>query len=293
MKKVVVASGKGGTGKTTIASSLAVTAAKHCKVVVADCDVDAPNLKLILGKDNMDGFDFVEVSTSEKACVGEQRCINCGRCVEACQFNAMQWDNKKKLPKVKKIYCEGCGACQLVCPAGAIEIKAVRNGRVGWGKLSPNLWLVFGELYVGESASGKIVVDVKKKALELARNINADLFIVDASAGIGCPVIASMAFMDHALIVAEPTPSSVSDMERMLMLAEHFRMEKSVVINKAGLSERWRKEIETMASRYDAEIIATIPHDMRVMNSVSRLVPLVEYEASYLPLFEKILTRLL
>ncbi len=293
MKKIVVASGKGGAGKTVVASSLSWIASIEHNVVAADCDVDAPNLRLVLGKDKDDEFAWIEVSTSEKAFINEKKCIGCGKCMDVCVFKAIKWNRDGGAPQIKYIYCEGCGACTLVCPTEAIKIKAVKNGRIGWCRVNRNLFLVCGELYVGESASGKIVIDVKKKAVEIARKVRADVMVVDASAGIGCPVIASLAFMDHALLVGEPTPTGVSDLIRMLELADHFGIEKSIIINKYNLNNTWCNKIEKLAREYGSDVIAKIPHDRKVIEAVNHLTPLPKYDEHYRNLFEDLLCVLL
>ncbi len=291
MLRVAIVSGKGGTGKTTITASLAVMMAEKRKIIAVDCDVDTPNLALLLADPS--SFEWEAVHTSEKATMDYRKCIGCKRCVEACAFNAMNWNEKSMRPEVKTLYCEGCGACNIVCPVGAITIRKVKNGRIGYGLSRYGFWMVTGELEVGESGSGKVVMDVKKKAIGIARKEDIEVMLVDASAGIGCPVIASITGMNHVIIVVEPTPSSLSDMKRMIKVVEHFSIPYDIVINKYDINDRVCSQVERFARRKDVDIIAKLPHDIDFVRSLQNLVPLVEYTKKYNPIFEDMVKYLL
>jgi len=222
--KIVVASGKGGTGKSMLASSLSLLFSKKAKVVACDCDVDAPNLGLWLG---VTSYDIVEpISTSEKAEIDSEKCIGCGRCFENCSFGAIEKIDSKFI--VNPLLCEGCGVCKIVCPAEAVKVKPVENGEI---RIKKTMWgfpLVSGQLKPGEAGSGRIVQELRKKADE----IDHDVMILDAAAGIGCPVIASVTNCDYAVLVTEPTPSAFSDLERILEIVDHFKVPYGIVVNK-------------------------------------------------------------
>jgi len=202
--KIVVASGKGGVGKSMLASSLALLSIGK-GIVACDCDVDAPNLGLWLGVTKYDSIE--KISTSEKANIDLDKCINCGKCKDTCVFSAVE---KNENYHINPFLCEGCGACGLVCPVKAIELKAVKNGEIRIKKTEHGFPLVSGQLYPGEAGSGKIVEQLRKKAEEF----DYEIMILDAAAGTGCPVIASLRGCDYAVLVTEPTPSGFSDLKR-------------------------------------------------------------------------------
>jgi MinD superfamily P-loop ATPase len=198
--KIVVASGKGGVGKTMLTSALALLFSKERKIVACDCDVDAPNLGLWLG---ITEYDIIEkISTSEKAFINRKKCVNCEKCAKVCPYGAIEIKNGKI--EINHLLCEGCGVCQLVCPKGAIEIKPVKKGEIRINTTKYNFPLISGKLYPGESGSGKIVEELKRRAEEF----NNEITIFDSAAGIGCPVIASVRGSDFAVLVTEPTPSA-------------------------------------------------------------------------------------
>jgi len=148
MKTITILSGKGGTGKTTLSASLAVLLAKRKKIVVADCDADAPNFGLALGVKEEDFSFWEEVETNEKAVLDEKKCDGCKKCFEVCNFGAIKWDDKKNKPIFDSLLCEGCGACQLICPKNAIKLVKIRNGKIGFAKAKYDLSLVSGQLKV-------------------------------------------------------------------------------------------------------------------------------------------------
>ncbi|MBN2111723.1 4Fe-4S binding protein, partial [Candidatus Woesearchaeota archaeon] len=188
MKSIVILSGKGGVGKSSIAASLAVAFSKYSKIVCADCDVDASNLSLLFGLGTDKYAEWKAISTNQAAVIDEKKCIRCGKCVSACYFKAIIKSSSG--PKANKFGCEGCGVCELVCPAGAIKLEKIENAFIGHAKTKNGFLIASAQLLPGNSGSGKVVFEVKNKAREIMPS--AGLMIIDAAAGIGCPVIASV-----------------------------------------------------------------------------------------------------
>ncbi len=265
--QLVIASGKGGVGKSMLASSLAVLLAKEMKIVACDCDVDAPNLAIWLGINKAD--KTISIASSEKARIIEGLCTNCGACAKACKFGAIEKVNNKY--RVNQFLCEGCGACKLVCKANAIEISEVKNCRVMINESSLAFPVIWAQLEPGESGSGRVVEKIK----EIASSYESDLLICDAPAGIGCPVIASFRDCDFALLVTEPTPTGESDLERVLKLVEHFRIDHAIVLNKVGLNEEMEKR---MRSKFGEKIIGEIRYDEAVVESLVQMKPVVSFD---------------
>ena len=265
---IVVASGKGGTGKSMLASSLSLLFSKEAKVVACDCDVDAPNLGLWLG---VTSYDIVEpISTSEKAEIDSEKCIGCGKCFENCSFGAIEKIDSKFI--VNPLLCEGCGVCKIVCPAEAVKTKPVMNGEI---RIKKTVWgfpLVSGHLKPGETGSGRIVQELRKKADE----IDHDVMILDAAAGIGCPVIASVTNCDYAVLVTEPTPSAFSDLERILEIVNHFKVPYGVVVNKWDVNPPVSEKIISWSGD---RFLGRISYDREVVNSIVALRPVLASES--------------
>jgi len=263
---IVVASGKGGTGKSMLASSLSLLFSKEAKVVACDCDVDAPNLGLWLG---VTSYDIVEpISTSEKAEIDSEKCIGCGRCFENCSFGAIEKIDSKFI--VNPLLCEGCGVCKIVCPAEAVKTKPVMNGEI---RIKKTMWgfpLVSGRLKPGETGSGRIVQELRKKA----DKIDHDVMILDAAAGIGCPVIASVTNCDYAVLVTEPTPSS--DLERILEIVNHFKVPYGVIVNKWDVNPPVSEKIISWSGD---RFLGKISYDREVVNSIVALRPVLASES--------------
>ncbi|MBQ3257555.1 MAG: ATP-binding protein [Oscillospiraceae bacterium] len=250
MKKLLIASGKGGTGKTTVSAAFIHFAEAK---VFADCDVDAPNLHLV---QTMEGnpmhSDFMG---SEKAVIDGGKCIACGNCKAHCKFGAVQ--NQDGVYTVNEYLCEGCGVCGYVCPAGAVTMNADVAGA---------LTLYEGErvfstarLKMGRGNSGKLVSAVKAAMMGCGRE--AELAIIDGSPGIGCPVIASVSGVDLVLIVAEPSLSGISDMDRLLQTAASFRVPCAVCVNKWDSSPENAAAVEQYCIERDIPFVGRIPYD--------------------------------
>lgn len=265
--KIVVASGKGGTGKSMFASSLSLLFSDVKKIVACDCDVDAPNLGLWLGVTEYDSEE--SISVSEKAIIDYDRCIDCGKCLEICKFGAIE---KNEKININQLTCEGCGVCQLICPTDAIELKLVENGMINVKKTDWGFPLVSGQIYPGETGSGKIVQKIREKAEKYEHN----LIILDSAAGIGCPVISSIAGCDFAILVTEPTPSGFMDLRRVLEIVNHFRIPFGIVINKWDINAEFTEEIERWSS---SNLLGKISYDKEVINSIVNLTPVITSES--------------
>jgi MinD superfamily P-loop ATPase len=279
--KIVVASGKGGVGKSMLASALILLFSKERRVVACDCDVDAPNLGLWLG---ITKYDFIErISTSEKAFIDKKKCIQCGKCKEVCNFKAIEKRNGEF--EVNPFLCEGCGVCELVCPANAIKIKAVKNGEIRINNTKYNFPVISGKLYPGESGSGKIVEELKRKAEEF----KYEIAIFDSPAGIGCPVIASVRGSDFAILITEPTPSGFSDLKRILKIVNHFQIPYGVVINKWDINPALSRKIEKWSKE---KFLGKISYDKKVIDCIVNLKPITKSDSKVVNEIDKIFDKL-
>jgi len=267
-KETVVISGKGGTGKTSVLSSLALISENS---VLADNDVDAADLHLVLKPEIIEKHEF---SGGNVALINQEKCISCGKCEELCHFDAIHHNNDKFY--VDELSCEGCGLCSLACPVDAISEHEVINGNwfISETKVGPMAHALLG---VAEENTGKLVTKVRGIASGIASQEKYDKILADGPPGTGCPVIASLSGVDLAVIVTEPTVSGVHDLERVLKLAKHFRVESKVVINKADLNKDQANRIYNLAIENNAEVIAEIPFDDNVLNALKEGKTVIEY----------------
>lgn len=291
MKKLVIISGKGGTGKSSVMASLALLLSKEKKIVGVDCDVDAPNLGLCLSVKDKD-FKFEEVETSYKARIDKKKCIGCGKCKEVCRFSAISIDEKGK-PDIDRFSCEGCGACSLVCPVKAIKLEKVKDGKIGVAETKYGFNLVSGQLKMGESGSGKIVYLTKEKARELAEKEGASFILIDSAAGTGCPVIASVQGSDFVIAVTEPTQTAFHDLKKSLLVVEHFKIPYGLIINKFDVNKNVSEKIEIFAREKNIPLLGKIPYDVKFVEALVNLTPLVLYAKEYENLFNKIKENIL
>ena len=258
MKEIVVASGKGGTGKTSIAAALGVVAGP--RAAMADCDVDAANLHLLYEPRHQETHEFWSGKT---AVIDPAVCTHCGTCVEKCRFGAIApADTTARTagaPVVDPMSCEGCAVCYHLCPEDAISMIDVMAGKWFVSKSRFDHWFVHARLGIGQDSSGKLVSKVKDVARAIASREGNPFVIVDGPPGIGCPVIATFSGADHVLIVTEATISGAHDLRRVLTLARQFGAETSCVINKADLNEDARREMELYCESNEVEVICRIP----------------------------------
>jgi len=275
-KELVVISGKGGTGKTSIVASFAALAEK---AVLADCDVDAADLHLVLEPAVVKREEF---SGGSRARIMPERCTVCGKCQEVCRFGAICLDEPDngeagKTCRVDPIACEGCGVCAWFCAENAIEFAPAVNGEwfISNTRRGP---LVHARLGVAEENSGKLVSIVRTQARKIAEDRKLDLVLIDAAPGIGCPVIASITGADLVLVVTEPTLSGLHDLHRVADLTKHFGIETLVCINKWDLNEEIASRIEKQARRRGLRSAGKVRYDRAVTEAQIQKKSLVEYQ---------------
>lgn len=254
-QQIVILSGKGGTGKTTLAAALSVLFRKR---VIADTDVDAADLHILLKPQLAESYPYL---SGKKALIDAGHCTECGLCQEYCRFEAIQ------NYQVDPLACEGCGFCVQVCPENAIDLQETVSGHYHSGWIDGGI-LVDAVLQPGEGNSGKLVSQVKKQAVELAKSTAAEWLIVDGPPGIGCPVNASVTGADLVVIVTEPTISGLHDLERLVELLQRFHLSAGLVINKADLNQTICSQIKSYAENNQIAILGQIPFDETVVNAL-------------------------
>jgi MinD superfamily P-loop ATPase len=295
--KIVIASGKGGVGKSMLASALAMLFAQRRKVVAVDCDVDAPNLHLWLGEDEK--WDRVEkISTSERAVIDLKKCNLCGKCIEICAFNALSISHRaagiasgdaRQSLVINHFFCEGCGACEVVCPQKAIKMRQVKNAEVRIKRDVCGFPLVSAQLYPGETGSGKVVDQIREKA----EGFEYEVMVLDAPAGTGCPVIAAVNGADFAILITEPTPSGFSDLRRVLTVVKHFKVPYGVVVNKWDINPDKSSKIENWAFRQtQGKLLGKIAYDKRIFQAISDLRPIMETDLPVKKEIERVFAKL-
>lgn len=271
MKEIVVMSGKGGTGKTSILAALGASARNEA--VVADCDVDAANMHLLYNP---------QIKTSEKFWSGKiaqidyDKCSNCGNCLDVCHFNAIAYNSDKYT--IDEVNCEGCSLCSHLCPQNAIQMAKQQAGNWYISKSKYNNWFVFAKLGIAQENSGKLVNKVKYEARKMAEDEGIDYILIDGPPGIGCPAISSISGASEVLIVTEATISGKHDMVRLIELINHFKIPASCIINKADLNLDAVKQIEEVCSKNDIKIISKIPFTQSFTRALEEGLTLAEYE---------------
>lgn len=265
MKQLLILSGKGGTGKTTLAGAFIKLSNVRA---FADCDIDAPNLHLILEqKSRPEYFDYFGL---DKAVIDKDKCIECNLCYENCRFDAIKKTNGYE---VELYDCEGCGVCEAICPVSAISLTAYKAGDMTLYKGDK----VFStaELKMGSGNSGLLVTEVKKN---MRLNSDADLAIIDGSPGIGCPVIASISGVDMVLIVAEPSLSGISDMKRIIETAKKFNTKIAVCVNKYDTNIMHYEEIKKFCQKENIDFVGEIPFDKKAVDAVNNGLTIVDID---------------
>ncbi|MFW9935809.1 MAG: ATP-binding protein [Candidatus Thorarchaeota archaeon] len=265
MKELVIVSGKGGTGKTSIAAALATLAPNP---ILADCDVDAPNLHLLLAPEIKSSEEFIEAKV---AIIDPELCTSCGVCETVCKFDAITPEFQ-----VDPIMCEGCGVCYISCPANAIEMKDRLSGYIYTSetKYGP---MAHALLLAGESNSGKLVTRVRELASKLATQYEKDLIIIDGPPGIACAAISAITGASAGLVVTEPTVAAIHDLERILELFQHFGIAVAVLINKADLNLQKTGEIKEYCQQKGIPIVGELEYDTIMYKAVVAGLPIVEY----------------
>ncbi len=271
MKQLVILSGKGGTGKTTVAAALAHMVSQEMPVVLADADVDAANLELVLDPTKQEEHGFMG---GQLAVIDPEKCTACGICAEVCRFDAVIPGDE--VYRVDSLACEGCASCYYQCPEEAIRMEEQQAGL--WFRSDTRFGPLFhAHLFAGQENSGKLVTLVKQQARLRGLDTGASLVVVDGPPGIGCPVISASAGMDLALHVVEPTISGVHDLERIMGTTDHFGVPSLVAINKADLNLARSEEIVAFCAGRAVEVVGRIPYDDVVTEAMVHGRPVTDY----------------
>ncbi len=271
MKEIVVISGKGGTGKTTITAALAQHLASNC--IVADCDVDAADMHLVFTPKALKEEKFF---SGKEAIINREKCKNCGLCQAKCRFDAIiPLSNYKK---VDPFSCEGCGLCSHLCPHDAIKMEDRYVGDFFISEIRTNTNMVHAKLLPGGENSGKLVAEVKKESRNQANRLNKDYIIVDGSPGIGCPVISSLSGADYVVLVTEPTKSALHDLKRVVELLKKFKIRAGCIINKADLNADVAKEINEYIVEEELDYLETFNYSKNFINAVKSGLTINEYD---------------
>jgi MinD superfamily P-loop ATPase len=264
--EIVVLSGKGGTGKTSLVASLA---SLFNKKVLVDCDVDAANLNLLINGRVIEEHPFIAGS---KAFIRPDACTTCGKCREVCRFEAIS-----EAFVVDPFACEGCGACYFLCPESAVVFDETLAGHLYVGQTDERDPVVFAELLPGGENSGKLVAQVRAKARELAEQRQKKLLLTDGPPGVGCPVISSLTGASLALLIAEPTLTGIHDLERVVQLAGHFQIPVSVAVNKSDLNPVFTERIRRLCEERELQFLGTVPYEPQISEAQRQTRTILEY----------------
>ncbi|MDD3029360.1 MAG: ATP-binding protein [Alphaproteobacteria bacterium] len=288
MREVLVISGKGGTGKTSLTASFALLAEN---AVVADCDVDAADLHLILTPTVKEEHVF---KSGHEAFILEDICTDCGACLNLCRFDAIRgtFKNGRIAYRVDPLMCEGCGTCARFCPKAAVELKERVCGKwmISETRAGP---MVHARLGIAAENSGKLVATVRQEAKKIAEREKRDLILVDGPPGIGCPVIASISGASDVIVVTEPTLSGAHDLARVLGLAKHFSTPAFVCVNKMDLSVDGTEKIIDLAKTAGATFLGGVRYDKAFTNAQKQQKAIVETDAACAEDVRKIWNRFL
>lgn len=268
MNEILVISGKGGTGKTSLTAAFAHLANNH---VICDLDVDAPDMHLILKPENTKSIEFI---SGHEAVINSDKCDACGKCLEMCQYGAVNENND--IFSIDPLKCEGCKVCVEFCPKDAIDFPDRKCGH--WYSSDTRFGpMIHAQLFPGEENSGLLVSLLRKKAKELAEKKGLDLILSDGTPGIGCPVIASLSGVTLAVIVTEPTPSGRHDMERVAELCGHFNVPAGIIINKYDLNAKETAAIEAYSTEKGFTLFGNLPHDPIITRAMINAQAITEY----------------
>jgi len=266
--ELAIISGKGGTGKSSVAAAFATI---ESNVVLADCDVDAANLFLLFNPENEEEEVFIG---SHKAVVDHEKCTLCGICTEVCRFDAITQKEDKII--IDEILCDGCFLCSRVCPEQAITMEKNDDSRMFTGSFRTGR-MVYGWLAPGEENSGKLVNLIRDKVKKIAEENNISHIIIDGPPGTGCPVISAITGIDKVLIVTEPTISGLNDMKRTIELVKGFRAKAMIMINKYDLNEIITKQIENHCNSLDIPVVGKLPFDQEVTKAMLNCKSIIEW----------------
>jgi MinD superfamily P-loop ATPase len=272
LKEILIVSGKGGAGKTTIASSLALFLEEND--VLVDADVDASDLPILLGTKTLEESIFL---AGVIPVINYDKCSNCGLCESYCKFNAIIKDNKNNKYFIDEINCEGCALCSYICPENAVTLIKRETGKKFISQTNLNVKMCHGELNIGAENSGKLVASVKQDGRVLAKKQKASIIIIDGPPGIGCPVIAAMSGVDLAVIVIEPTLSGIHDAKRIIKLAKQFNINTSAVINKYGLNKENEVVLFEHLLKEDIKVLGCLNYSEDIIKAQIEMVLLPEY----------------
>ena len=271
MKEIVVISGKGGTGKTSVTASLAVLAGSD--TIVADCDVDAADMHLLMKPTIEKSENFFSGVIAK---IDEDKCTNCGMCADICRFNAIPVINDQHI--INTLNCEGCGYCEKVCPVEAISMNEQNVGDWYISKTRVENTLVHAKLGIGAENSGKLVAKVKNEAKRLAEENKKDFIIVDGSPGIGCPVVSSLSGAHFVVLVTEPSLSGLHDLKRVYELVKKFNLKAGCIINKYDINKDVTNDIIQFLNEESIEHIANLPYDENFTKAMTFGKTIVEFD---------------
>ncbi|MDY0151695.1 MAG: ATP-binding protein [Candidatus Cloacimonas sp.] len=271
MKEIVIISGKGGTGKTSVTAAFAVLGGSS--IVVADCDVDAADMHLLLQPVVKKEEDFY---SGFGAVIDYNKCVSCGLCANICRYHALSWEDGKY--KVSGLACEGCGYCARVCPSEAISMVELNVGKLFISDTKVDSIMVHARLRSGADNSGKLVAKVKQEARQIAEATAKEFVVVDGSPGIGCPVVSSLSGADFVVLVTEPTVSGLHDLKRVSELVAKFHIPAGCIINKADINHAVTQKVESFLSQNNIVHIGNLPYDETFTKAMTIGQTIIEYQ---------------
>lgn len=271
MKEIVVLSGKGGTGKTSITAGFAALGAKQ--LVLADCDVDAADMHLLTAPQILRQEDFYSGKTAKVITEG---CVHCFKCMEVCHFDAVL--HKEGEFVIDPLECEGCSYCYHICPTHTIEMLPRLAGKFYVSRTRFDNTLVHARLGIAADNSGKLVTKVREEAKKIAEKEQMKYVLVDASPGIGCPVVASLTGADFVVMITEPTVSGLHDLSRVYELIEKLHLQSGCIINKANLNKNMAGKIKHFLKSKNIELLCEMPYNIRFTEAISQGKTIVEYD---------------
>ncbi len=280
-KLVGVVSGKGGVGKTSITASLVSLAKQDLKVevITLDCDVDAPNLAVILPHDDESTIETKDIFATLKSEFIEDQCTNCKQCIDNhfCEFNALKWDSQNNIPIIDFLKCEGCGACKVLCPTHAFIINPVKSGEIISYNCKKGFPLIYGRTQLGSTTSGKLVSDSKEYLRNIKEFNTTNLVLIDGPPGIGCPVIATLANLDYVITICEPTPSALHDLMRVIEVIQQFNIPFGLIVNKSDLQSPFQDDFNKYIKDTEYRILGKIPFDLSIPKAMSYTKTVIDY----------------